>query len=109
MHPSSQLHPQNPLVPSVRRNSIRPHSRRRWLISSCHPSYAAASASNQCALSVSVMRPEPFDKLRTAPVEGQRLHVAGVLLPAGEYRDLWVVDGVIRSEPVSDAQTIATR
>jgi imidazolonepropionase-like amidohydrolase len=55
------------------------------------------------------MRPEPFEKLRTAPVEGQRLHVAGVLLPEGEYRDLWVIDGVIRSEPVSNAQTIATR
>ena len=55
------------------------------------------------------MRPEPFDKLRTAPVEGQdRLHLAGVVLPEGEYRNLWVVDGVIRTEPVRDAQTLAT-
>jgi imidazolonepropionase-like amidohydrolase len=43
------------------------------------------------------------------PVEGpDRLHVAGVVLPEGEYRDLWLVDGVIRTEPISNAQTIAT-
>ena len=39
----------------------------------------------------------------------QRLHLAGVVLPEGEYRDLWVVDGVIRTEAVADAQTVATR
>jgi imidazolonepropionase-like amidohydrolase len=39
----------------------------------------------------------------------QRLHLAGVVLPEGEYRDLWVVDGVIRTESVADAQTVATR
>ena len=43
------------------------------------------------------------------PVEGpDRLHVAGVVLPEGEYRDLWLVDGVIRTEPISNAKTIAT-
>jgi imidazolonepropionase-like amidohydrolase len=43
------------------------------------------------------------------PVEGRdRLHLAGVVLPEGVHRDLWVVDGVIRTEPVSDAQTIAS-
>ncbi len=31
-----------------------------------------------------------------------------MVLPEGEYRDLWVVDGVIRTEPVADAQTVAT-
>ena len=36
------------------------------------------------------------------------LHLAGVVLPEGEYRDLWVVDGLIRTEPVAEAQTIAT-
>jgi imidazolonepropionase-like amidohydrolase len=39
----------------------------------------------------------------------QRLHLAGVVLPEGEYRDLWIVDGVIRTEPVSAAQTVATK
>jgi imidazolonepropionase-like amidohydrolase len=38
----------------------------------------------------------------------QRLHLAGVVLPEGEYRDLWVVDGLIRTEPVAEAQTVAT-
>ena len=48
--------------------------------------------------------------MRPEPVEGhQRLHLAGVVLPEGEYRDIWVVDGVIRTEPVADAQTVATR
>ncbi len=37
-------------------------------------------------------------------VEGApRLHLQGVLLPEGEPRDLWVVDGVVRTEPVRDA------
>jgi imidazolonepropionase-like amidohydrolase len=36
------------------------------------------------------------------------LHLAGVVLPEGEYRNLWVVDGLIRTEPVAEAQTIAT-
>jgi len=30
------------------------------------------------------------------------------VLPEGEYRDLWVVDGMIRTEPIANAQTIAT-
>ena len=37
-----------------------------------------------------------------------RLHLAGVVLPEGEYRDLWVVDGLIRTEPVAGAQTVAS-
>ncbi len=37
-----------------------------------------------------------------------RLHLRGVVLPEGEHRDLWVVDGVIRTEPVADAVTVAT-
>jgi imidazolonepropionase-like amidohydrolase len=41
-------------------------------------------------------------------LQGPRLHLAGTVLPDGERRDLWVVDGVIRTEPVRDAQTIAT-
>src|SRR5215216_2490258 len=48
--------------------------------------------------------------MRPEPVEGRdRLHFAGVVLPEGEHRDLWVVDGVIRTEPISNAQTAATR
>lgn len=34
------------------------------------------------------------------------LHLNGVLLPEGEPRDLWVVDGLIRTEPVADAVTV---
>ncbi|GAA1433451.1 amidohydrolase family protein [Microlunatus lacustris] len=37
-----------------------------------------------------------------------RLHLQGVLLPAGEPTDLWLVDGVVRTEPVRDATTVAT-
>jgi imidazolonepropionase-like amidohydrolase len=47
--------------------------------------------------------------MRPGPVAGlERLHFAGVVLPEGEYRDLWVVDGMIRTEPIANAQTIAT-
>ena len=47
--------------------------------------------------------------MRPEPGEGRdRLHVSGVVLPEDEHRDLWVVDGVIRTEPVRDAKTIAT-
>ena len=35
------------------------------------------------------------------------LHVRGVVLPEGEQRDLWISEGVIRTEPVADAVTIA--
>jgi imidazolonepropionase-like amidohydrolase len=37
-----------------------------------------------------------------------RLHLNGVVLPSGDRRDLWLVDGRIRTEPVRDAQTLAT-
>lgn len=46
-----------------------------------------------------------------APVpEGasERLHLRGTVLPDGEVRDLWVVDGVVTFEPVADAITVAT-
>jgi imidazolonepropionase-like amidohydrolase len=36
-----------------------------------------------------------------------RLHLQGVVLPAGESRDLWIVDGVVRTEPVAGADTLA--
>ena len=47
----------------------------------------------------------------TPPEESvrKRLHLRGVVLPDGEHRDLWVVDGVIRTQPVRDAETVATR
>jgi imidazolonepropionase-like amidohydrolase len=35
------------------------------------------------------------------------LKVSGVTLPSGEHRDLYVVDGRIRTEPVRDADTVA--
>jgi imidazolonepropionase-like amidohydrolase len=35
------------------------------------------------------------------------LHVRGVVLPAGEQRDLWIVAGRLTYEPVRDAETIA--
>jgi imidazolonepropionase-like amidohydrolase len=38
----------------------------------------------------------------------QRLHLNGVLLPRGEVTDLWVVDGVLRTEPVAGAVTVST-
>ncbi|HEY8371511.1 MAG TPA: amidohydrolase family protein [Pseudonocardiaceae bacterium] len=34
------------------------------------------------------------------------LHFRGVVLPEGETRDLWVVDGVVRTEPVAGARTV---
>ena len=46
------------------------------------------------------------------PLEGDperaRLHLNGVLLPDGEPTDLWVVDGLIRTEPVNDAVTVCS-
>ncbi len=36
-----------------------------------------------------------------------RLHVRGVVLPEGVQRDIWIADGVVRTEPVRDAVTIA--
>lgn len=38
-----------------------------------------------------------------------RLHLEGVVLPEGELRDVWVVDGLVRLEPVRDAVTLARR
>ena len=35
-----------------------------------------------------------------------RLHLHGAVLPDGDVRDLWVVDGLIRFEPVADAVTV---
>jgi imidazolonepropionase-like amidohydrolase len=35
------------------------------------------------------------------------LHVRGVVLPDGEQRDLWIVDGRISTTPVSDSTTVA--
>ena len=37
----------------------------------------------------------------------ERLHLRGVVLPDGESRDLWVVDGLVRFEPVPDATTFS--
>lgn len=45
---------------------------------------------------------------RPGEPERQRLHLNGVLLPGGEPRDLWLVDGLIRTEPVAGAVTICT-
>jgi imidazolonepropionase-like amidohydrolase len=39
----------------------------------------------------------------TAPA----LHLSGVLLPAGEHRDVWVRDGRITFEPVPGAETVS--
>ena len=37
-----------------------------------------------------------------------RFHVSGYVLPDGEHRDLWIADGVIRTEPLAGADTLAT-
>ena len=42
------------------------------------------------------------------PPEAQRLHLSGVVLPDGERADLWVVDGLVRTEPVADAVTLCS-
>lgn len=39
--------------------------------------------------------------------ERPALHLAGVLLPAGEHRELWVRDGRITFEPVPGAETVS--
>ena len=36
------------------------------------------------------------------------MHLNGALLPGGEVTDLWVVDGVLRTEAVADAVTVCT-
>ncbi|WP_228266202.1 amidohydrolase family protein [Microlunatus elymi] len=33
----------------------------------------------------------------------QRLHLDGIVLPTGERRELWIADGLVRTEPVRDA------
>lgn len=40
------------------------------------------------------------------PIEAQPLHLSGVLLPEGESTELWVVDGLVRTEPVAGAVTV---
>lgn len=42
------------------------------------------------------------------PHDPPRLHVRGVVLPDGEVRDLWVVDGRVTFEPVADAVTVSS-
>jgi imidazolonepropionase-like amidohydrolase len=37
------------------------------------------------------------------------LHIRGVVLPGGEERDLWAVDGQLTYEPVPGAETVADR
>jgi len=41
-----------------------------------------------------------------APPPGPRLHLRGVVLPEGGHRDLWVADGVVRTEPVAGAEEL---
>lgn len=42
----------------------------------------------------------------SGPPERERLHLHGVVLPDGEPRDLWLVDGLVRTEPAADATTV---
>jgi imidazolonepropionase-like amidohydrolase len=42
-----------------------------------------------------------------SPGEG-RFHLRGVVLPEGEQRDIWIADGAISSEPLPDAQHLAS-
>lgn len=37
-----------------------------------------------------------------------RLHLRGVVLPEGEPRDLWIVDGVVSTAPAPNAETVTT-
>ncbi|WP_337661829.1 MULTISPECIES: amidohydrolase family protein [Actinoalloteichus] len=39
---------------------------------------------------------------------GTALHLSGVVLPEGEHRDLWIVDGRVSTAPVPGAETIAS-
>src|SRR5205807_6605676 len=45
-------------------------------------------------------------ELRQEQQEQVSLYLRGVLLPEGEERDLWVVNGRIRTVPVPDAETV---
>jgi imidazolonepropionase-like amidohydrolase len=38
-----------------------------------------------------------------ATLGAERLHLDGIVLPEGERRELWIADGLIRTEPVRDA------
>lgn len=38
--------------------------------------------------------------------DGRAVHLRGVVLPAGEFGEFWVCDGVIRTEPVAGATTL---
>ena len=40
--------------------------------------------------------------------QAARLHLQGTVLPDGDERDLWVVDGRISTTPVADAETVTT-
>src|SRR5215210_6093288 len=42
-------------------------------------------------------------------VDPARLHLRGVVLPDGETRDLWLVDGKVSTTPVRDACTVLDR
>lgn len=39
---------------------------------------------------------------------GRRWHLTGTVLPSGQHRELWIAHGVIRTEPVTDAETLCT-
>ena len=84
--------PSRPPSTRRRRSAASPtmdpaHCRRRWPSSSCRRSCAAASASR------------PTGRARDV-LGAAGCTCSGVVLPEGEHRDLWVVDGLIRTEPV---------
>lgn len=41
-----------------------------------------------------------------ASIDGEPLHLNGVILPSGEPGDVWVAEGVLRFEPVRSARTV---
>ena len=41
-----------------------------------------------------------------SPATAERLHLSAVVLPEGERRELWVVDGRVTYEPVRDAEDV---
>jgi len=50
------------------------------------------------------------DHQRSSSPPATPLHLRGVVLPAGEQRDLWVDElGLVRDEPVAGAETLADR
>ena len=46
------------------------------------------------------------DATQAGPPEPEPLHLHGIVLPDGEVRDLWVSEGVVRTDPVRDAVTV---